>query len=196
MHIPIGSKLLGGRMEAKNIKRPGFTAGLTLVEVMVAVAILAIAALGASAFRYHAALAARTADLQTTAARTALLLCESWRGASDPNAFDPTQLATGSSDSALAIETITIYKGVTMLAYEGVTMPAYEGVAVPADFTPLGIYGITIDGVNYHAALSWKDISPGLRALNVIVAWNQRGSSSDIYELLNKSFKLTTYVAN
>lgn len=187
---PLAQSYLGGDMEAKNIKRPGFTAGLTLVEVMAAVAILAIAALGTSAFRYHAALAARTADLQTTAARTALLLCESWRGASDPNTFDPTQLATSDddSDSALAIEAITIYKGVTMLAY--------EGVAVPVDFTPLGIYSITIDGVNYHAALSWKDILLGLRALNVIVAWDPRGSGSDIYGLSNKSFKLTTYVAN
>jgi prepilin-type N-terminal cleavage/methylation domain-containing protein len=167
-------------MEAKTIKRPGFTAGITLVEIMAAVAILAIAALGTSAFRYHAALGARTADLQTTAARTALLLCESWRGASDPNTFDPTQLATSDLNSALAIGTIDIY----------------EGHAVPADFTPLGIYGITADGVNYYAVLSWKDISPGLRALNVIVAWDPRGSSSDIYELPNKSFKLTTYVAN
>lgn len=182
MHIPIGSKLLGGRMEAKTIKRPRSEAGLTLIEVMAAVAILAIAALGTSAFRYHAALGARTADLQTTAARTALLLCESWRGASDPNTFDPTQLATedANSDSALTIETIDIS----------------EGVVVPSDFTPLGIYSITTDGVNYYAVLSWKDISPGLRALNVIVAWDPRGSGSDIYELPNKSFKLTTYVAN
>lgn len=157
------------------VKRYKPTVGFTLVEVMAAIAVLAIAALGASAFRYHAALAARTADLQTTAARTALLLCESWRGTSDTSTFDPTQLTTSDPDSALAIET------------------SYEGPAVPADFTPLGIYAITIDGVNYNAVLSWKDISPGLRALNVIVAWNPRGSQS---ELPDKLFKLTTYITN
>ena len=162
-------------MEAKTIKRPGFTAGLTLIEVMAAVAILAIAALGTSAFRYHAALGARTADLQTTAARTALLLCESWRGTSDPNTFDPIQLATSDPNSALAIEV------------------SYASLEVPADFTPLGIYRITIDGVNYYAVLSWKDISPGLRALNVVVAWDPRGSQS---ELPDKLFKLTTYITN
>ncbi len=185
-------------MVAKTIKRPrfaqplsgaGFAAGLTLVEVMAAMAVLAIAALGASAFRYHAALGARKADLQTTAARTALLLCESWRGVSNPSTFDPTQLATSGPNSALAIETITIY----------------EGHAVPADFTPLGTYGITINDVNYYAVLSWKDVSPGLRALNVIVAWDQRGSGpssggGNVYDWgsvdASKSFKLTTYVVN
>ncbi len=183
-------------MVAKTIKRPrfaqplsgaGFAAGLTLVEVMAAMAVLAIVSLGASAFRYHAALGARKADLQTTAARTALLLCESWRGASNPNTFNPTQLAT--TNPALAIETITIY----------------EGHAVPADFTLLGNYRITIDAVSYYAVLSWKDVSPGLRALNVIVAWDQRGSGpssggGNVYDWgsvdASKSFKLTTYVVN
>jgi len=157
------------------IKRLKSTGGFTLVEVMLAIFILLVAVLGASGYRYYAALDARKADLQTTAARTASLLCKSWQGVSDPNTFDPTQLATGDPNSALAIET------------------GYGGPAVPADFTPLGIYRITIDGVNYNAVLSWKDISQGLRALNVIVAWNPRGSQS---ELPDKSFKLTTYIAN
>ncbi len=159
------------------IKRLKSISGFSLVEVMLAILILLVAVLGASGYRYYAALDARTADLQTTAARTASLLCESWRGVSDPNTFDPTQLATD-PNSALAIET----------GYDG-----HDGPAVPADFTPLGIYRITIDGVNYYAALSWKDISQGLRALNVIVAWNPRGSQS---ELPDKLFKLTTYIAN
>jgi len=156
------------------IKRLKSTSGFTLVEVMLAIFILVVAVLGASGYRYYAALDARKADLQTTAARTASLLCESWRGVSDPNTFDPIQLA----NSALAIET----------GYDG-----HDGPAVPADFTSLGIYRITIDGVNYYAVLSWKDILQGLRALNVIVAWNPRGSQS---ELPDKLFKLTTYIAN
>jgi hypothetical protein len=117
--------------------------------------------------------------LQIDAVRTALLLCESWRGASGPNTFNPTQLAT--TNPALAIEAVTIS----------------GGPAAPTDFTLLGNYKITVDSVDYYyVVLSWKDVSPGLRALNVIVAWDPRGSGSDIYELTNKSFKLTTYVAN
>jgi hypothetical protein len=157
------------------IKRLKSTGGTTLVEVMLAIFILLITVLGASGYRYYAALDARKADLQTTAARIASLLCESWRGASDPNTFDPIQLTTGDPNSTLVVET------------------SYDGPAVPADFTLLGIYKITINGVNYNAVLSWKDISQGLRALNVIVAWNPRGSQS---ELPDKSFKLTTYTAN
>ena len=184
-------------MVAKTIKRPrfaqplsgaGFAAGLTLVEVMVAIVVLAISVLGASAFRYHAALGIRKADLQTDAARTALLLCESWRGASGPNTFNPTQLAT--TNPALAIEAVTIS----------------GGPAAPTDFTLLGNYKITVDSVDYYyAVLSWKDVSPGLRALNVIVAWDQRGSGpssggGNVYDWgsvdASKSFKLTTYVVN
>lgn len=162
------------------VKRRKLSRGFTLIEITLAAVILVIAVMGASAFRYHAALDARKTDLQIGAARTALLLCESWRGVSDPNTFDPTQLATGDPNSGLAIETIAIY----------------EGPSVPADFTPLGTYRITIGGVNYWATLSWKDISPRLWALNIVVAWDQQGSGSDVYELSHKSFKLTTYVAN
>ncbi len=175
-------------MVAKTIKRPRSVAGLTLVEVMVAIVVMAIAALGASAFRYHAALGVRKADLQTDAARTALLLCETWRGASGPDTFNPTQLAT--TNPALAIEAITIS----------------GGPAAPTDFTLLGNYKITVDSVDYYyAVLSWKDVSPGLRALNVIVAWDQRGSGpssggGNVYDWgsvdASKSFKLTTYVVN
>ncbi len=159
------------------IKRPKSAAGFTLIEIMLATVILIIAILGASSFRYHAALGARKADLQATAARTALLLCESWRGVGDPNTFDPTQLTTGDPNSALTIE------------------PTDIGPAWPTDFTLLGIYRITIGEVNCYAALSWKDIYPQLRALNVIVAWDRRGSSN-LFEDADKSFKLTTYVAD
>ena len=108
---------------------------------MLATVILIIAILGASSFRYHAALGARKADLQATAARTALLLCESWRGVGDPNTFDPTQLTD--AGSTLAIES------------------SYASFEVPAGFTVLGIYKVTTDGADYYAMLSWKDMSPG-----------------------------------
>lgn len=160
------------------VNRKFLRSGLTLVEIMLATAVLVIAVLGASAFRYHAALDARRADLQATAARAALLLCESWRGSSDPNTFDPTLLAITDPNSPLAIETVS------------------EGPAGPTDFTLLGTYRITLDGVNYYAVLSWKDVYTGLRALNVIVAWDQRGSGASGFGDVNKLFKLTTYVAN
>lgn len=157
-----------------------FLTGFTLVEIMLATVILLIAILGTSAFRYNAALGARKADSRMAAARTALLLCESWRSVSDPNSFNPVLLASGDPNSALAVEAVQ----------------HYEGPAVPTDFTALGSYKIAVDGVNCYATLSWKDVSPGLRALNVIVAWDQRGSGTGYFADADKSFKLTTYVAN
>jgi prepilin-type N-terminal cleavage/methylation domain-containing protein len=161
-------------------KRFKYRAGLTLIEIMVATAIFVIAVLGTSGFRYHANLGAREADSKLTAARIALLLCESWRGASDPSIFEPSALASAGTISALVIE------------------PHYVSYEVPSDSTLLGACRITANGVDYYyAVLSWKDVSPGLRALNVVVAWDPRSSSPDYHwNGGGRSFKLTTYVGS
>jgi len=146
---------------------------------MVSLLILVIGVLGTSAFRYSAALNVRQADLRTTAARIAQMLCESWRGTSDPNTFDPTVLTSAELASALEIES------------------DYTSYEVPADFTLLRACRITVNGVDYHAVLLWKDVGVGLRALNIVVAWDPRGSSSDDFWYSSyKSFKLTTYITN
>jgi hypothetical protein len=159
-------------------KRRKYPAGLTFIEMTIATVVLVIAVLGTSAFRYSTALSARKADLQATAARTALLLCESWRGVSDPCTFDPTQLASGTVSSVLSIE------------------DDYVSIEVPEGFTVLGTYTLTSNGDNYYAMLSWKDMYPGLRALNVVVAWDQRGSRSDYHLYPDKSFRLTTFITD
>ena len=150
--------------------------GMSLVGTMVAVVILLIALIGTSTFRYAAALDGRRADAHTTAARVALMLCESWRGLGGDETLDPIQL--GSSD-------LTVSSAVT-------------GPDKPLDFTLLGNYTVVLDGndpdsVNYYATLSWKDVQPGLRALNVSVAWAQRGPGADGTENVDKSFGLTVY---
>lgn len=160
-------------------KRSGAVSGFTLVEIMAAIVILMVAVLGTSAFRYTAALGARRADAQTTAARIGLLLTESWRGTSDPNTFDPTDLANGFSESTLEINSGSV------------------SIEAPAGFTVLGTYRIAANDFGYDAVLSWKDVSGGgLRALNVIVAWDQRGSGSEYQRYPDKSFELTAYVTN
>ena len=52
-------------------KRFKYGAGFTLVEMMVTIAVLLIAVLGISAFRYNSALSAREAEAKTNAARIA-----------------------------------------------------------------------------------------------------------------------------
>lgn len=150
-----------------------YRAGFTLIEVMIATVIFIIAVLGTSAYRYSAALSARRADLQTAAARTGLLLCEGWRGIGGADTYDPVGYFSSDLDIA--------------------TSP---GPAVPDGFTPLGSYKIVFESTDYYATLSWKDVSPGLRALNVLVGWDQMGRGTDSLQDANKLFKLTTYVEN
>ena len=148
--------------------------GVSLVDTMVAVTILLIAIIGTSTFRYAAALDGRRADANTTAARIALTLCESWRGIKGDQAYDPTAL----------LDT-------------GLQVAAGEGPVKPEDFTLLGSYTLQFNddaGVNnYMATLSWKDIQPGLRVLNVVVAWAQRDLGVSGIKGVDKSFGLTVY---
>jgi len=158
---------------ATTAARQRWAAAVTLVEVMATVLILAVAVLGASGYRYYAALDARCAAMHRAAAEMAQLLCENWRGLGGAETYDPMSYF----GSDLAIEV------------------SYEGPAPPVDFTLLGVYKITTDGADYYAVLSWKDVSPGLRALNVVVAWDQRGSGTGGSGQAYKSFKLTTYTS-
>jgi hypothetical protein len=153
--------------------------GVTLIGTMVAVAILLIALIGTSSFRYYAALDGRRANTQTAAARIALTLCESWQGVKGVQTYNPTVHLSSN---------LEITKSGT-------------GPAKPDDFTLLGSYVVVlgyIDSVNYNATLSWKDVQPGLRALNVIVTWASRdqrvgGKNEVAVATPDKSFALTVY---
>lgn len=150
--------------------------GVSLVGTMVAVVILLIAVIGTSSFRYYSALDARRADAQTSAARIALTLCESWRGISGDVTYNPI----AHLGASLAITQST------------------SGPTKPSDFTLLGSYAIKlkdVHGVTHYATLSWKDVQPGLRALNVAVAWAQRGPGANGTENVDKSFRLTIYTS-
>ena len=158
-------------------KRHRYAAAMTLVEVMGAILILSVAVIGASAYRYHSALDARKADETATATRIALLLCENWRGVSG------------------AVSGDEVYDAEDYFAH-GLSFDACgQGPEVPADFTALATYTVELNGITYHTTLSWKDVAAGLRALNVVVAWNQRGtgSGSTDFAHADKSFRLTTY---
>lgn len=161
------------------VKRVKYEAGLTLIETAIATVILIIIILGASVFRYSAALGARKADLQVAASRTALLLCEGWRAVSDADAFDPTQLVNN-GNCELVIESGAV------------------GPEVPPGFTALGSYVIVADGVGYCTTLSWKYVWPGssVRALNIDVAWRQPGSGPGGLRDAGKLFRLITYAEN
>lgn len=144
--------------------------GFSLVSVMIAIAILLAALIGTSNFRYYSALDAKKAAAKITASRIGLMLCENWRGLGGMETYDPA-------------------------AYLGsdLTITASSGPSEPADFTLLGSYTVTVNGANFYITLSWKDVSAGLRALNIIVAWAQRDQGSSSLNDADRSFKLTTY---
>jgi hypothetical protein len=137
---------------------------------MIAMVIVLVALIGTSNFRYYSTLDAQKAAAKITASRIGLMLCENWRGIGGVETYDPAT----SLGSALTITTST-------------------GPAEPADFTLLGSYTITVNGAKYYITLSWKDVSSGLRALNIIVAWAQRNQGVSSLNDADKSFKLTTY---
>ena len=148
--------------------------GVSLISTMVAVAILLIALIGTSTFRYAAALDERRADAHTTAARVALTLGESWRGVKGDLTYDPIAHLGGDL-------TITSTK---------------QQFPIRQDFTLLGSYVVVLDSddpdsINYNATLSWKDIQPGLRALGIVIRWSTR--EVDEVAIENKSFGLTVY---
>lgn len=144
--------------------------GFSLVGIMIAIAILLVALIGTSNFRYYSTLDAQKAAAKITAARIGLMLCENWRGIGGTETYDPAA-----------------YFGTAL------TITPSIGPAKPGDFTLLGSYTITLNGANYYITLSWKDVSTGLRALNIIVAWAQREQGTSGLNDADKSFKLTTY---
>ena len=144
--------------------------GFSLVSIMIAIVIILVVLIGTSNFRYFTALDAKKAATRITASRIGLMLCENWRGLGGIETYDPA-------------------------AYLGsdLTITASSGPAEPTDFTLLGSYTVTVNGANFYITLSWKDVSAGLRALNIIVAWAQREQGTSSLNGADKSFKLTTY---
>ena len=152
----------------KMLSRSGFS----LVSIMIAITVLIAALIGTSNFRYYSALDAKKAAAKITASRIGLMLCENWRGLGGIETYDP----------------------VTYLSSE-LTITTSTGPAKPGDFTLLGSYTVTVNNANYYVTLSWKDMSAGLRALNIIVAWAQRELGTSSLNDADKSFRLTTYAS-
>ena len=75
--------------------RRKYEQGITLIEALVAMAILAIAALGALSYQFHCAKHARIAKLELTATRTAQLLLEDWKSNGGSSSYDPSTLGMG-----------------------------------------------------------------------------------------------------
>jgi len=153
-----------------------------LAEVIAAMAILSIAAVGALGYQYHANKQARVAHAQITATRIGLLLLEDWKSTGGSTEYDPTTLQLG---------------------FESVFIPGYfsqgQGVGVG---TPLHneAYTITVDNVPLVMMLKWQDVETDtiaemtLRQLSAVVKFDEPEGVSGSLALYNPAIILTTYV--
>lgn len=132
--------------------------GVTLVEAVLAMSILAITALGALSYQYHAARHSRIARELVTATRTAQLLLEDWKSASGANNYNPVLLGLGfSSPTSIPEE--------------------FSHSEVPGSVVNDSVYTITVDGVPMTIMLKWQDLDnpygsvAALRELTVIISF-------------------------
>jgi hypothetical protein len=136
-------------------RRDKFAGGLTLIEVMVAVGVIAFAVVGGMGLRYYSSLDARKADVYVSASRVGWMLLEQWRAFEGAEDFDPgkgggpIQISSSSGPSPTDSD-------LTVIGSWRVDMGAHDG-----------------GGPYYYATLSYKDDTSvdGLRILNVRVAW-------------------------
>lgn len=153
---------------------PKASRAFTLIELMVAVAVISIAAICALDYQYYAAKHSRVAHAQITAMRTSQLLIEDWKSVGGSTAYDPLNLQLG-----------------------------FSSASVPSDFTmgqSIGstlnntVYTITVNNVSMLIILGYSDVAHDaisgttLRQLTAMVRW-QDGTTLCISPVV-----LTTYV--
>ena len=148
--------------------------GMTIIESIIAMAVILLVILGTSSFRYNSALAARKADMQISATRLGSVLLETWKGTKGDLSYDP--LTEFGSDLTISIST--------------------SGPAAPNGFSQLNKYRVNLNNVDYYVTLSYKNATPTeAMALNVCVAWmNDNTTWSDSGQ--SEDVKLTTYAGN
>lgn len=157
-------------------------AAVTLAEVVVAMTVLSIAAVGALGYQYHANRQVRVAHAQITATRIGLLLLEDWKSTGGSTQYDPTALGLG---------------------FESTFIPQYfsEGQGVGVG-TPLRseAYVITVDNVPLIMVLKWQDVETDavakvtLRQLCAVVKFDEPEGLSGSLAAYNPAIVLTTYV--
>jgi len=156
--------------------------GFSLVEVIAAAAILAIAALGTLGYQYHATKQARVAHAQITATRIGQLLLEDWKSTGGSDQYDPTSLGQG-------FESISLSSYFNQCESQGLGTTLHNEA-----------YAITIDGLPMQVALKFKDISTDavarvtLRQLGVVVRFDEPVGKAGSLAAYNPAILLTTYV--
>jgi len=149
--------------------------GLTLIEVMVAMAVIIVGIIGAMGFRYYSILDARKADVQIGASRLSSMLLEGWKSAAGYSAADTEP-----------------YDPVAMFGTQLPIVMQDVGPEVASGFEKHAKYTIKANREEYFATLSYKDDGNN-RTLNVATTWGSKFRTDS--SINNRQVvKLTTYI--
>jgi prepilin-type N-terminal cleavage/methylation domain-containing protein len=124
-------------------------AGVSLLEVLVAMVVLSVGMLGASGFRYYTAIQSKRAQASFNAIRAAQALLDTWCGLYGDEGYLP-------ENHLSPLLTVS---------------PSVSGPVAPTGYTILGTYEVLVDDVTYYATLSYNDFESGYRTLNIVIAW-------------------------
>ena len=134
--------------------------GVTLVEVMAALVIALVIAIGMMSYQYAGAQHARKTDVRVTGSRIGLLLLESWvaaGGIDDIDIYDPAEKLALGSELPFPSDNFVPDAGLSAVLGLG---------------TPFRSYGIFTNGTWFWVKLTYEPIEVNLRELGVSVAWS------------------------
>jgi prepilin-type N-terminal cleavage/methylation domain-containing protein len=104
----------------KRAKQTPYRKGLTLLEALIAIVIIAVMALGSLSYQYLGAQHIRIADAQLTATRIGQMVLEDWKSRGAASGYDPTTINTA-LDAAIGAG-FTQTTGYYVITVDGLTL--------------------------------------------------------------------------
>ncbi|MFC1604105.1 prepilin-type N-terminal cleavage/methylation domain-containing protein [Planctomycetota bacterium] len=152
--------------------------GLTFVEVMVALVIALVIAIGMMSYQYAGAVNARKADMRSTANRLGLLVLDSWKSAKNSYPFNPIDYEPDDFLKGCGL-------GLAPLGYYDDL--GTDELGLPGLSTPFKSYKVFVNGTWYWVRLTYEDTWPEggglplmpMRQLNAVVAWSDDVTNED-----------------
>ena len=153
--------------------------GVTLVEVMAALVIALVIAIGVMSYQYAAAMNARKADMRATANRLGLLILDSWKSAKNSYPFNPDDYAPDDIIMGCGLGLTPFELNYRCYPLTGIS--ALDGV--PPNGSPISFkyYRIFLNGTWFWVKLTYEDTWPDgqelpsllpIRLLSAVVAWS------------------------
>jgi prepilin-type N-terminal cleavage/methylation domain-containing protein len=153
--------------------------GVTLVEVMAALVIALVIAIGVMSYQYAAAMNARKADMRATANRLGLLILDSWKSAKNSYPFNPDDYTPNDDIKGCGFGLDPFETGLRCYELSGIS--ALDGIPINGSPIPFKYYRVFLNGTWFWVKLTYEDtwpdgtVPPSLlptRLLTAIVAWS------------------------